>query len=471
MQFVGLTCLLGLTAMTMFQTYVLDRQIDMMKRQRDPVSSVHDVSMTHRSATDQAIRRAQGRRVAILSSIVAAFILIILGCSGIDSLAAWMTPAGVLRDTLILGLLLVFGFVTSLPSRYYGWIDHAGAGAKPYLANQARILAVGIILGVPLLWGLFSVAHAARGPWWLYLWCSLVVALVLEPVVFGRIIIPGISVLMPASRGVSDQVAALMKQLGFKSAGVFEWTPATWAGNVGILVLGFGSSRRVVIPTNLLRTLNMDEIAAVVAHDLGHGRAGHGPLQLIGRAVRLFVILGVFAWMTSQVAREAQALSFLAALLLLDVVLKLLTLVERTLERHVEFRADSFVNGLLGPEALTGALLKLSADGAHSPTPDPLYSLINDRVPPVALRIARLQETAPVLMPVEQADEALPVIEQLAWIGRSGLLTFSGSDAIRDLAAAAEQPSRPASSEPKRKRQRRSPAAGPKRVRASLSMG
>lgn len=479
MQFVGLTCLLGLTAMTMFQTYVLDRQIDTMKRQRGCASSVGDISGAHQSATEQAIRHAQGRRIAILSSIVAVFILLILGCRWIDSLAAWMTPTGVLRDTLTLGLLLVFGFVTSLPSRYYGWIDHAGAGAKPYLTSQARSLAVGIILGMPLLWGLFSVAHAAQGPWWLYLWCSLVVALVLEPVVFGRIIIPGISVLTPVGRSVNDHVAALMKQLGFKSAGVFEWTPAAWAGNVGILVLGFGSSRRVVIPTTLLRTLNMDEIAAVVAHDLGHGRAGHGPLQLIGRAVRLFVILGVFAWMTGQsrvlpgldIAHEAQALPFLAALLLLDVVLKLLTLVERSVERHFEFRADSFVNGLLGPEALTGALLKLSADGSHSPAPDPLYSLINDRVPPAALRIARLQETAPMLMPVEQADEALPVIEQLAWIGRSGLLTFSGSDAVRDLAAAAERPSRPAGSEPKRKRQRRSPAAGPKRVRASLSMG
>ena len=397
MQFVGLTCLISLTAMTMFRTYALDRQIDAMKRQRIGVPVGHDGDMNHQSATELAIRRSQEQRIAILSSIVGIFILLILGCRGIDHLAARMTAPGALRDTLVLGLLLVAGFVTSLPSRYHGSqsflldrLDHAGAGVRPYLASQARILTIGTILGMPLLWGLFSVAHAVQGPWWTYLWCSLVVALVLEPAVCGRVIIPGISVLRPVGRGVDDRITSLMRQLGYKNAGVFEWAPASWASNADIRVLGFGSSRRVVIPANLLRSLGVDEIAAIVAHDLGHGRTGHGLLQLLGRAVKLFVVLGVFGWATSHsrglpgldVVGEAPALSFLAALLLLDVVLKLLTLVEHLLERHFEFQADSFVNGLLGPEALTRALLKLSVDGARPLTPDPLYSLINDRVPP-----------------------------------------------------------------------------------------
>ncbi len=467
MQFVGLTCLVSLTAMTMFQSYALDRQIEVVQRQRGTMSSSFidgGTATIWQYSADRVIRRFQAQRLAILSSIVAIFILLIFGCRAIDDLAIRLTLPGVARNTLILSLLLAFSFVASLPSRYYGGrVDYSGTGAGPYLAGQARILAFGIVSGVPLIWGL-SMIQAADELWWLYVWSSLVVAMVLAPVFQGKVVIPGISVMTPASPAVTDQVTALMRQLGFRTAGVFEWTPGAWAGNAGVQILGLGATRRVVIPASLLQSLSVDEITAVVTHELGHRLAAHGWLQSIGRALKLFVILGMCGWLTSHlwvltgpgIIRDAPALSFLAAFLLLDVVLKLLTVIERAVTRHFEFEADSFVNGLLGPEALTHALLKLSADSRHRLTPDPLYSLINDRVPPCALRIARLRATAPALMPIEQIDEAIPVIDQLAWIGRSGLLTF------REDAGPATVT---------KKKRRKSSTAGAKRGRVTVSIG
>ncbi len=494
MHLVGLTCLLGLTAMTMFRTYALDRQIDAVRRQGGVSLAATGGSrrVAHPSAADQAIRRLQGQRLATLSSIVAVFILLNLGCRWIDSLAGWVTPPGLPRDTLVLSLLLVFGFVAFLPARYYsgqssaGRVDRAGSAVMPYLVRQAEILGAGIVLGVPLLWGMLHLARAAQGswspygPWWLYLWGVLAMALVLEPVLCGRTIIPWISVMMPVGRGVDDRLTALMKQLGFKTRGIYAWVPAAWARNMGILVLGFGSSRRIVIPANLLRSLSADEIAAFVAHDLGHGRAGHRKLQLIGRAIKLFVILGAFGWMTSQsrtqpgygAVGDAPALSVFAELLVIHMVLNFLALVEHAVERHFEFRADSFVKGLLGPDALTRALIKRSVDGGHSPIPDPLYSLINDRVPTAASRIARLREISAVSMPLEPAEDAFPPIGQLSWAGRYGLLTFHGGDAVLDRAAVAEQPARPTRhATPKRNRRPKTSAGRPKQVHASLSTG
>jgi STE24 endopeptidase len=467
MQFLGLTCLASLTAMAMFQSYALDRQIEVVQRQRSIVLSGFiggETAAARQYSADRIIRRSQAQRLAILSSIVAIFILLIFGCRAIDDLATRMTPPGVARNTLILSLLLALCFVASLPSRYYGGQDHAGTGIGPYLDRQARILAFGIMSGVPLIWALLSMIQAAGELWWLYVWCSLVIVLILAPTLRGKVIIPGISVMIPASHAVTDQVTALMKQLGFRTAGVFEWTPGAWAGDVGVIILGVGPTRRVVIPASLLRSLSVDEVTAVVAHELGHRLAAHGWLQSIGRALKLFVMLGLCGWLTSQswvlpasgVTRDAPALSLLAAFLLLDVVLKLLTVIEHAVVRHFDFEADSFVNGLLGPEALTHALLKLSADSRHRLTPDPLYSLINDPVPPAVLRIARLQATAPALMPAEQIDEAVPVIEQLAWIGRSGLLTFR-----EDAGPATAM----------KKKRRKSSTAGTKRGRASVSVG
>ena len=491
MQFVGLTCLGGLTAMTMFQTYALDRQVEAVERYRQsvPPAFLCDVTLAeHQAAADRLIRRAQGQRLSALWSVAAAIILLVVGCPAIDSLAAWLTLPGMPRQMLILGLLATIVFLACMPGRYYArrfvisrsTTRDARSDLRAYLAGQARLFAFGVVLGAPLAWGILSLLRGVQPLWWLYGWLALVAALILAPVLHDRVLVPRLGTLTPVSRPVGDRVAAILKQVGIKTTGIFENAPAAWSGNHRILILGAGSARRVVIPAWLLRILNADEIAVIVAHELAHGLARHGMLRLAARAFMLLMGIGLFSllinqsWLASAsgVHPDATAYSFFVSLLLLGAAGKAFAVASHSAERHFDFQADSFVNGLHGPEALTRALVKLSTvSGSCSLASDPLYSLINDAVPPAAMRITRLQATAPAMMPVGQAAESVPMTEQLTWIGRSGLLTFRKSDAAPDRSIKAQQPGSADAAGPARKKRRRNPATATKRPRMAAAAG
>jgi STE24 endopeptidase len=63
--------------------------------------------------------------------------------------------------------------------------------------------------------------------------------------------------------------------------------------------------------------------------------------------------------------------------------------------RKHEFEADAYAAQQSSAPDLVHALVKLYKDNASTLTPDPLHSAFYDSHPPAAVRIARLQQTAP----------------------------------------------------------------------------
>ena len=155
----------------------------------------------------------------------------------------------------------------------------------------------------------------------------------------------------------------------------------------------------------LLSRLDIPEIEAVLAHELGHFKRHH----VIKRIVWSFLMSLIFLWGLGYLMQQSWFYEGLGvsissipspamALLLFFIVMPAFTFMFQPLgsllSRRHEFEADEYAARNASATDLTRALVKLYQDNAATLTPDPLHSAFYDSHPPAAVRIARLQSLA-----------------------------------------------------------------------------
>ena len=191
----------------------------------------------------------------------------------------------------------------------------------------------------------------------------------------------------------------MLERTGFTSRGIFVMDGSRRTAHGNAYFTGMGRNKRIVFFDNLLKTLVVDEIEAVLAHELGHYKRRHVVKRMsLGFALSL-AGLALLGWLMEHTwfyqglgVRQA---STHAALMLFLMIAPVFTFFAQPLmawgSRRHEFQADDYAAEQADAKAMVSALVKLYEENASTLTPDPLYSAFYDSHPPAALRIAHLQ--------------------------------------------------------------------------------
>ena len=189
-----------------------------------------------------------------------------------------------------------------------------------------------------------------------------------------------------------------MYKCGFRAEGLFVMDGSKRSNHGNAYFTGFGASKRVVFFDTLLERLGIDEIEAVLAHELGHFKHKH----VIKRIALMFLIsflgLALLGWLKQQawfyaglgVAQPSDYMALLLFLLVSPVFLFLLRPLLASYSRKNEFEADEYAARNADAGHLVEALVKLYRDNASTLTPDPLHSAFYDSHPPASIRISKL---------------------------------------------------------------------------------
>ena len=146
---------------------------------------------------------------------------------------------------------------------------------------------------------------------------------------------------------------------------------------------GFGRFRKIVLFDTLVEQLEERELAAVLAHEIGHYKKGHIPKMLLWSAVGLLAASYALAWLAKAdwfyaafgFASGSMPVAFLLFGLLAGAVTFWLTPLASLWSRRFEYQADAFAANALGEaRSLITALRKLSEKNLSNLTPHPLYS-------------------------------------------------------------------------------------------------
>ena len=405
---------LALVAGLLLRFWLASRQIRHVARHRGelPADFANTVSLSaHQKAADYTIAKT---RLGLLELALGAGVLLgwtLLG--GISALNSFLLSAlgggGMVQQLAVLASFAVISALLDLPLGLYQTFSVEQAYGfnkttpKLWLLDFVKSSLLGALIGLPIAALILWLMGAAGAQWWIWAWGTWVGFNLLLMWALPTFIAPLFNKFTALEDGtIKTQVTALMARCGFAAKGLFVMDGSKRSAHGNAYFTGFGSAKRVVFYDTLLAKLSPDEIAAVLAHELGHFKHRHlsrRMLLLFATSLLAFAMLG---WLANQswfyaglgVAPNLGAPNDALALLLFMISAPLLSFfiapVFSAMSRRDEFQADAYAVAHTSGQDLATALLKLYEDNAATLTPDPVYVRFYYSHPPASERLARL---------------------------------------------------------------------------------
>ena len=409
MNWITLIFLLALALSLAIQFWLDRRQITHVQRHRSAVPDAFRERIpleAHQKAADYTITRL---RMGVLELALGAVLLLIWTLGGglqlLDNVWRDMALSPLLTGVLVIFSVLIISSLLELPFAIYRTFvieqrfgfNRTSPGV--FITDQIKHLLVLLILGVPLASLVLWLMQDADPLWWLYVWAVWMGFSLLMLWAWPAFIAPLFNKFAPLEDQVLKQrIEELLSRCGFKSNGVFVMDGSKRSSHGNAYFSGLGTNKRIVFFDTLLKSLNPDEVEAVLAHELGHFKRRHIQKRIISMAVLSLAGLAILAWLMKlpefYTGLGIAEPSTYMALILFMMVSPIFSLYLQPLLAHFsrkhEFEADDYAAQQSDAAILIQALVKLYEENASTLTPDPLYSAFHDSHPPAPVRVAHL---------------------------------------------------------------------------------
>ena len=338
-----------------------------------------------------------------------AFILL-GGFNLVDSQARGIGLAAVPTGLVFTGLVALLSGAVQLPFSVYatfGIEERFGLNTTTpltFLLDTLKGMLLAVVLGGPLLAGVFLLFEAGGPAAWILCWLAVSAFLLVVQFLAPVVLLPLFNRFTPLAEGeLRTAITRYAANERFAVGGIFTMDGSRRSTRANAFFTGFGRFRRIVFFDTLLERLTTAEIVAVLAHEIGHWRLKHIPV-MVGLSVLqtglLFFLLsrfldnpGLFAAFGMEHLSVYGSVVFFG--FLYTPIATLLAVGVNGLSRRHEYQADRFaVHTGAGAEALISGLKKLSVSNLANLTPHPVNVRLSHSHPPVLERIAALRQVA-----------------------------------------------------------------------------
>ncbi|TCL65308.1 STE24 endopeptidase [Hydrogenispora ethanolica] len=283
-----------------------------------------------------------------------------------------------------------YGFNKYSPGEW--WTDNL----KSWLMNTVlTVVVLGLILA---LWGdrtAFTVTDILVG--WGIIFGLTVLFMYLVPVLF----IPFFYKLTPLPDGpLKERITALVGQTGFTIRGIFMADESRKSGHANAQFAGFGRNKTIILFDNLVDHYTDEEILAVLAHEIGHGKKKHLlKLMLMVLVESLLFLVFAFYLLTADFTFQAFAIPklfysglFITYVFFFDVLSFYIMPFSSRFSRKLEYEADAFSRKLIGTAGpLVSVFKKFIVNELDNINPHPLYEAFYYSHPTLWKRIKALE--------------------------------------------------------------------------------
>ena len=371
-----------------------------------------DVFTAEDFAKSQAYSRESARFELVASGVRLAVFLafwLVGGFAWMQDLVSGTTASSIFQGLLGISLLHLAGTLLSLP---FSWYDTFHIEAKygfnkttpgVFIADQVKGLALGAVIGLPvlalLLW-LFGTFPGA----WLWAWLAVTVLVLALQYIAPRYLMPLFNKFTPLEDGtLKTAIQTLSEKCTFpvKELFVIDGSRRSTKGNA--FFAGFGKNKRIALYDTLIEKHPQPELLAVLAHEIGHFKCGHIVQRLVVAVVQLAVIFLLMGTVLSNPGLHAAFgltspvlwLGFVFFMILFEPVQTILGIMSSLWSRKHEYEADAYAASATGgPADMIAALQRLARDTLSNLTPHPLTVFLHYSHPPMIQRLAALRKLA-----------------------------------------------------------------------------
>ena len=254
-----------------------------------------------------------------------------------------------------------------------------------WVSDRIKGILLAVIIGVPLVALLLKLVEIGGSWWWLLAWGTIILFQLVMMVIAPMWILPLFNKLEPMEEGpLRDRLLKLGEATGFSASTILVMDGSKRSAHSNAFFTGFGRFRKIVLFDTLIEQLSIEELEAVLAHEIGHYKKKH-VLKLLGwSCLSLLVSFWILSFLLDYTPFFAAfgmpdggtaPVAFLLFSLLSGAVTFWTTPLSSAWSRKFEYEADAFAADAVGSgEPLVGALKKLSEKNLSNLTPHPLYS-------------------------------------------------------------------------------------------------
>jgi STE24 endopeptidase len=391
----------------LLEIYLSRRQLSALHQSRLEVPEEFKNSLTledHQKAINYASSKLIYGHFRLLWSAIILFYW--FPFRGAEKLFLAIADWGLHREVLFLILFGLIQMLLNMPWAVYSTFileeKHGFNRTTPklFIIDRIKGLILGGLIIFPLLYAIFFLFEKLGSWWWL---ASFVLVTVFQFVMiwlYPTFIAPWFNKFHPLEgEELKAGIEKLVDHAGFKSKGVFVMDASRRSSHGNAYFTGFGKNKRVVFFDTLLKDLNVNEVLAILAHELGHLKLKHVPKSLIASLILSFIVF----WLMGRLSSESwfygghfiRIISPGALILLFTQALPLYTFwispVGSWISRRREFEADAYAASETKAQYLINGLLKLYQQNASPVVTDKIYSAFYHSHPPALERIKRLE--------------------------------------------------------------------------------
>jgi len=255
-----------------------------------------------------------------------------------------------------------------------------------------------VFLGILWFFGKFGAAA------WFYSWCAVTIFQIFMLFIAPVVIMPLFNKYVPLENGeLKSAIENYAEAEDFRMKGLFKMDGSKRSTKANAFFTGFGRFRRIVLFDTLIAKHTVDELVAVLAHEMGHYKKKHILKQILISVINtglMFFILSLFinnsqlftAFRMEEISIYASFVFFGFLYVPINTVL---SIAGNILSREYEYESDAYAVSTLGkPEVMIYALKKLSVENLSNLTPHPLKVFLEYSHPPVIERIKAIRRSA-----------------------------------------------------------------------------
>ncbi|MEY2672401.1 MAG: hypothetical protein RLZZ508_278 [Actinomycetota bacterium] len=341
-----------------------------------------------------------------ITTIFTVLVLALGGFGAVDKFVRTYSDNEILIGLGFIAIVSLLGSIISLPfSIYSTFVIEAKFGfnkttVKTFVTDKIKGTIIGAIIGAPLFSAIVWIYQGLGDYFWLAAWI-LISAFSLFSFAFGTtLILPRFNKLSPLEDGdLKSAILDYCNSQGYSVGRLFVMDGSKRSTKANAFFAGIGKSKTIVLYDTLIEKLSVEEVVAVLAHEVGHYKRKHTLAMFISSLAQTLATTALLGWMLNypevSFALGAEVHSFHIAattfFLLFTPISMVIGLAYMALSRRNEFDADEYSTSTYPKGVLGTALGKISTDALANLNPHPLYVKVHYTHPPVIERLKALK--------------------------------------------------------------------------------
>jgi STE24 endopeptidase len=142
---------------------------------------------------------------------------------------------------------------------------------RSWFSDEVKGLLVGLVLGTIVVELLYFTIRQWPQHWWILAWALFMVLFVVLAQLAPVVLLPIFYKFEPLeNEDLRRRLVVLSERAGTRVRGVYRWRLSEKSKKANAALTGLGATRRIILADTLLDNYSVEEIEAVLAHELGH---------------------------------------------------------------------------------------------------------------------------------------------------------------------------------------------------------